>query len=302
MANVANKKFVSLRKIINVKPMKNILVAIDFSRCSIHALEYAIVLANRIKAEITMVWVDNTQSDESVYISSVENSRKEITSSFEEIISKYDERLEHGSLNYKIRKGKVHIEVANQAKYSDSMLVVAGTHGVTGFEEFWIGSNAYRIVTYAPCPVITVRTGYEFKPDINKIVLPIDSTLETRQKVPFSAKIAAYFGAEIHILSLYSTTIKAVRYKVDNYSKQVQKYLEEENVKHVMAEMEAENITRSTIQYATDNDVDIIAIMTEQETTTANLFLGAYAQQMVNHSPIPVLSVHAQEFIRIGSR
>ena len=282
--------------------MKNILVAIDFSKCSIHALEYAIILANRIKADITLVWVDNTQIDESVYLRSLESGRKEIVSNFEELIEKYSPSLEKGEMNYKIRKGKVHIEVANQAKYSDAMLVIAGTHGVTGFEEFWIGSNAYRIVTYAPCPVITIRTGFEFKPEIKNIVLPIDSTLETRQKVPFAAKIAAYFGAEIHIVSLYSTSIKAVRYKVDNYSKQVQKYLDEENVKNRMAELDAENITKSTIQYATDNDADVIAIMTEQETTTANLFLGAYAQQMVNHSPVPVLSIHAKEYIRVGSR
>ena len=35
--------------------------------------------------------------------------------------------------------------------------------------------------------------------------------------------------------------------------------------------------------------------MTEQEPTAANILLGAYAQQMVNHSPIPVLSIHAKE-------
>ncbi len=282
--------------------MKHILVAIDFSRCSIHALEYAINMANRINANITMVWVDNTQVDESVYLRSLESGRKEIVTNFEELIAKYGSQLEKGEIEYKIRKGKVHIEVANQAKYSDAMLVIAGTHGVTGFEEFWIGSNAYRIVTYAPCPVITIRTGYEFRPEIKNIVLPIDSTLETRQKVPFAAKIAAYYGAEVHIVSLYSTTIKAVRYKVDNYSKQVKKYMEEENVNYRMATLDAENITKSTIQYATDNDADIIAIMTEQETTTANLFLGAYAQQMVNHSPVPVLSIHAKEYIRIASR
>jgi nucleotide-binding universal stress UspA family protein len=282
--------------------MKQILVAIDFSRCSIHALEYAILLANRIHANITMVWVDNTQIDESVYLQSIESGRKEIVSNFEELISKYGPDLEKGDITYKIRKGKVHIEVANQAKYSDAMLVIAGTHGVTGFEEFWIGSNAYRIVTYAPCPVITIRTGYEFNKDIKKIVVPIDSTLETRQKLPFSAKIALYFDAEIHIVSLYSTSIKAVRYKVDNYSKQVKKYLEEENVKYTMATLDAENITNSTINYATENNADMIAIMTEQETTTANLFLGAYAQQMVNHSPVPVLSIHAKEYIRIASR
>ncbi len=279
--------------------MKQIIVATDFSRCSIHALEYAINMANKIKANILLVWVDNTRSDESVYPGIPGDSRKEITDNFEEIIAKYSPQLNQGEITFKIRKGKVHVEVANQAKYSDAMLVVAGTHGVTGFEEFWIGSNAYRIVTYAPCPVVTVRTNYEFSQELSKIVVPIDSSLETRQKLTFTTKIARYFNSEMHVLSLYSTSIKAVRQKVDNYTMQVKKYLEKENVNFVIETVDAENITNSTINYAKEINADIIAIMTEQETTTANLFLGAYAQQMVNHSPIPVLSIHAREFIRV---
>ena len=279
--------------------MKQIIVATDFSRCSLHALEYAIKLANNIKANILLVWVDNTRSDESVFPDMAGGSRKEIMENFKEIVAKYGSQLNQGEITYKIRKGKVHIEVANQAKYSDAMLVVAGTHGVTGFEEFWIGSNAYRIVTYAPCPVITIRTNYEFSQELSKIVVPIDSSLETRQKLTFTTKIAKYFNSEIHVLSLYSTSIKAVRQKVDNYTLQVKKYLEEENVNFVIENVDAENITNSIINYAKEINADTIAIMTEQEMTTANLFLGAYAQQMVNHSPIPVLSIHAREYIRI---
>lgn len=281
--------------------MKQIIVATDFSKCSIHALEYAIGLSNTLKTNILMVWVDAASTDESV-LSPVDISRKEITTLFDQLVEKYGAQLKYGEMSYKIRKGKVHVEVANQAKYSDAMVVIAGTHGVSGFEEFWIGSNAYRIVTYAPCPVITVRTNYELKEGISKIVLPIDSTLETRQKIPFTTKIAKYFNAHIHVLGLYTTTIRAVRQRVDNYSLQVAKYLDDENVSYTIEAVEAENVTNSTINYANKVEADIIAIMTEQETTTANLFLGAYAQQMVNHSPIPVLSVHAKEYIRISSR
>lgn len=281
--------------------MRQIIVAIDFSKCSIHALEYAIQLSNTLKTGITMVWVDAARTDESV-LGPSDTNRKEITNSFDQLIEKYSSSLNQGEISYKIRKGKVHIEVANQAKYSDAMMVIAGTHGVTGFEEFWIGSNAYRIVTYAPCPVITIRTSYPFNPSIDTIVVPVDSTLETRQKIPFSTKLAKYFNARIHVLSLYTTTIKAVRNRVDNYSKQVTKYLDEENVEYILEAVNAENVTNATIEYSKKVNGDVIAIMTEQETTTANLFLGAYAQQMVNHSPIPVLSIHAKEYIRIQSR
>lgn len=279
--------------------MKQIIVATDFSKCSLHALEFAINVANKVKASILLVWVDNTRSDESVYPDMASGSRKDITENFEEIIETYSPKLKEGEMNFKIRKGKVHVEVANQAKYSDAMLVITGTHGVTGFEEFWIGSNAYRIVTYAPCPVITVRTNFDFSHELNKIVVPIDSSLETRQKLTFTTKVAKYFGSELHIISLYSTSIQAVRQKVDNYTRQVKKYLEEENVNFVVEKVDADNITNATIDYSTKINADLIAIMTEQELTTANLFLGAYAQQMVNHSPIPVLSVHAKEYIRV---
>lgn len=282
--------------------MKQILVAIDFSKCSIHALEYAIFLAQKMESNIMMVWVDTSGSSESVYQAELPGSRKEITGNFEELISQFKDQLNGVKISYKIRKGKVHHEVANQAKYIDAELVVAGTHGVSGFEEFWVGSNAYRIVTHAPCPVITIRADYNFNKEVKKIILPIDSSLETRQKLPYTCKIARVFNSEVHIVSLYSTTIKAVRNKVDNYTTQVIKFLEEENVSYVHETIATENISKSVINYAYDINADFIAIMTEQETTTANLFLGAYAQQMVNHSTIPVLNIHAKEYIITSSR
>jgi hypothetical protein len=39
---------------------------------------------------------------------------------------------------------------------------------------------------------------------------------------------------------------------------------------------------------------DLISIMTEQE-TPANILLGPHAQQMVNQSPVPILSIHPME-------
>ena len=274
--------------------MKQIIVAIDFSRCSIHSLEYAITIANNMDANIIMTWVDISDRADTAFQGIEDHPRKEIANNFEELIQKYSKTLTGGELLYKIRKGKVHFEIANQAKYSDAVLVIAGTHGVSGFEEFWIGSNAYRIVSHSPCPVITVRSDFESTRGINTIVLPIDNSLESRQKLPFTTKIAKLFNSKVHIISLYSTNIKTIRNRIDNYTKQVVTFLEEEGVEHIVKKVEAENITNATINYAKSVDADIISVMTEQETASANLFLGAYAQQMVNHSPIPVISIRTR--------
>jgi hypothetical protein len=47
-------------------------------------------------------------------------------------------------------------------------------------------------------------------------------------------------------------------------------------------------------------DANLISIMTQQETATANLWMGPYAQQTVNRSPIPVLCIRPKETLAAG--
>ncbi len=93
--------------------------------------------------------------------------------------------------------------------------------------------------------------------------------------------------------------LKSVQKRVDNYAQHVLDYFDERKIRYVAVKKESENITRTTIDYAESVGADLIAIMTEQETTTANIFLGPYAQQMVNHSPLPVLSMRSKELVSI---
>ncbi len=275
--------------------MKEIIVAIDFSKGSMYALDLAIDIANKTDANIMMVWVDNQSETDTVAHASGSEIRNEAKSHIEKIEEEYQKKLNKGKLSYKLRKGRVYSEIANQAKYNDADLIIAGTHGTSGFEKMWMGSNAFRIVTYAPCPVITIRYGFNFNKKLERIILPIDSSMDTRQKVPFTCKIAKYFDAEIHVLGLYTTSLKAIQRKVDTYVDQVEKYLKDNNVKFVINFVTADNTTNSTIEYSQKVNADLIAIMTEQEKTAANFWLGPYAQQMVNNSPIPVLSIQPIE-------
>lgn len=281
--------------------MKQILVAIDFSKTSLNALQYGIMLANKSNAALQMVWVDNTRSEELVYEDFTNEERTEKVEMLKNIQKKNKNTLKSGKLDYKIRKGKVYIELAQHAKSVGADFIISGTHGVSGFEEFWIGSNAYRIVTHSPCPVVTIRLGFEVR-EIDRIVLPIDSSQETRQKVPIASEIAKLFNSEIHILSLYSTSLKSVQKRIDNYALQVRQFLDKQGIKYKSEIRESDNITRSTLDYSEEINASLIVIMTEQETTTANLFLGTYAQQMINHSTIPVLSVRSKELVPITNR
>lgn len=275
--------------------MKNIVVAIDFSKGSIHALEYAIKIANKAKANIYLIWVDNISSSEIVYSHFTNEDRLEHKKSFEDLMKEYKGKLTNGKLDYILRKGKVHVEIAKVARQKDADLIIAGTHGVTGFEEYWIGSNAYRIVAHAPCPVITLRNEFRFGEKVNNIIFPIDNSIETKEKLPFTVNLAKIFDATIHILGLYSTTLKSVQRRIDIHAEYTANYLKENGVNYIEVRTKPENITRFIISYAEENHADLIGIMTEQENTTANVFLGPHAEQLISHSPIPVLSLRPKE-------
>lgn len=277
---------------------RKILVAIDFSDCSINALEHGLSIAQKANADLEMVWVARSEADGKLNEGEGPEQISDAEGLFNALKKKYSWRLKDGEINFKIRYGKVYKEIVQEAADMNAWVLVCGTHGTSGFEEFWIGSNAFRIVTAAPCPVITIQEGIPIKRTLRNIVMPIDSSGDTRQKVPFTAALAKLFNARIHVLGLYTTHVHAVRDKVDRYLDQIAKYLDEHEIRYLKITLEADNITDATIAYTKEIDGNLISIMTEQEKTTANLWLGPYAQQMVNHSPFPVLSVQAKEISR----
>jgi nucleotide-binding universal stress UspA family protein len=275
--------------------MKEIVVAIDFSKGSLHALQYAIHFANIAKCNIKMVWVDNQSGQELAFSSESGELRDEITNNFQELIDSVGGQLTGGKISYKLRKGKVHHELAAQARLSKADLIIAGTHGVTGFEEYWIGSSAFRIVLYSPCPALTVRYNFDVTRPPKNIIIPIDHTAEAIQKVPYTAIIAKMFGAQVHVLALQSSRVKSLQTKLETSALKIETYFTKHGVNFNTEYRFAEDLTGATIKYAADINADMIIIMTEQESCEANLLLGQFTQQMVNFSPIPVISVHPQE-------
>ncbi len=271
---------------------KKILVGIDFSDCSLNALEHAITIAQRASSGITMVWVNHLDYSKEIFSVEPKDLMKEVEAKFNGIVKKYKSKLGREDFNFQIRKGKVYKEICAAADEINAFLIVIGTHGSTGFEEFWIGSNANRVVSATTKPIITIRAGVDIEKGLKKIVVPFDSTKVTRQKLPMTALLAKFFNAEVHILGMYTSSLDDIRYRIQNYVEQAKDYLEENDIRHKESFIETDHITESTIEYAQKVNANLISIMTEQETKTSNLWLGPYASQMVNHSPVPVLSIH----------
>jgi nucleotide-binding universal stress UspA family protein len=277
--------------------MNHILVPIDFSKDSINALEHGILIANTLGFDIRLIHVKRKNADynasfnlndfDEVLISGIEDN-------FVSILQAYKNEIK-GEIDYRIREGRIYNEICNQAKYGDSDMIIMGTHGVSGFEERWVGSNAVRVVSHSSCPVITIRYNFP-KRVIKKIILPIDTSRETRQKVPFVAHLATVFKAEVHVVDVRDNNKASTKKALGEYMAQVMSYLKRRKIRCVCDSLKGKNLTNTIIEYAILSDADLIAIMNEQNERSKQIWLGPYAQQMVNHSPIPVLSFQSKEY------
>ncbi len=281
--------------------MKRIIVPIDFSPESLKGLELAIIYANKFNSDLQMVYVQSKKAGK--FHIELENQYDSAMEEFEQLVDKYKKKLHKDcDFSYIIKSGKIHEEVAHQAEAFDDSMIICSTNGESGFSDFIIGSNAYRTVQETEKPVITV-TSEKYIGDVTKIVLPLDITKETREKVPIVTKIAKAFNSEVHIIKVTSSTNEGIHNKLRMYATQVKKYFDEKGIKYQSSLLVGDNITESTIEYAKTIDADLIAIMTEQTTSIANFLLGSYAYQMLNTSPIPVLSITPKEiFFTFGLR
>jgi nucleotide-binding universal stress UspA family protein len=283
--------------------MANIIAAIDFSDCSVNALEHAVSIASRGVLDVHMIWVNNPSiTKATIYSDTSADLIDEIRKQFGTLVEKYGPKLPESKIDFVIREGKIYREIIDEAKEMESLCIVMGTHGISGFEQFWIGSNANKLISVSPCPVITLRAGIDIKNELRCILMPIDSTLDTRQKVPFTAYIARLFDAEIYVLAIYASKYKSIQKRVDEYADQVCEYLEDEGIKFHRDVLSCDNLTAATIEYAKRIRANLISIMTEQETSPFNLLVGPYAQQMVNNSPYPVISINPFDTMQMSTR
>jgi nucleotide-binding universal stress UspA family protein len=277
--------------------MKNILVPIDFSAESLNGLKMAILFSGRMKVNIHLVNVLQKTDEVDKPAAEVELTRVE--AEFQKIIEAHKDKIGNKSeINYIISRGRVYQEIVNLADKFEDSLITTSTHGASGFQEVFIGSNAFRIISATDKPVITLRKNY-CPASIGKIVLPIDLSADSRQKVPFTADLAKLFEAEVHVVGVHTSRAKANIKKIRSYTSQVAGYVEGK-VKCESNEIFGDDVSDMLINYANTIKADLISITTEQS-SAISLIMGNTAHQILNKAEIPVLCLTPRQITKSGS-
>lgn len=276
-----------------------ILVPYDFSEIAANALGHAVKIAEIYNNQITLLHIVEDGFFESLFGGNAMKEgliREALESKLDKIIN---DIKSHNNvvINKKVLEGRVYktiVKEANEQKYDS---IIMGSNGAAGVEQI-IGSTASRVIRHSEQPVVVVKektigNGYQ------KIVLPIDTTFETRQKVTWAIHLAKKFNSVIHVI-FENEEDEFTRSKLFATVNSVQNLLEKNNVQYVLRALDEEkypdNFAKDTLQYANEIDADLIMIMTQQEVGFSEFIIGSYAQQIVNQSQrVPVMCINPKE-------
>jgi nucleotide-binding universal stress UspA family protein len=284
-------------KTINIK---KILVPIDFSELSTYAVEYAMQIAHLHTSKIILVHAIEDMLNFSVPGDFVLNTEefiekeKAIHQVKSERIKQYAEamRVKYSyEFEYRVIFGKSHRAITELVEEEKIDLLVMSTHGVSGFREFVIGSNAVRIISECPCPVLSVQKQMP-KYTIKRILLPFKDDPFSRQKVNIAIQFAKWFDAEIYTLGIETEGEESHYIKIQREGNQIKQYLDEFGVKNNLKIVESNNVSKAILDYGKEIDACMLLVMADMEREDfVEYIMGPVAQQLVNHSKIPVLSI-----------
>lgn len=277
-----------------------ILVPLDFSEVAQNALGHALKVADVYKNEVTLLHI----MDEGNFIgnlfggnNNVELVKEAIDMKLDKIIAESNKQYPNVKINKLIESGKIYKVISNIANEGNYDSIIMGTNGASGLQQI-TGSNASRVINYAKVPVVVVKeksigNGYE------KIVLPIDLTRESRQKVRWAVHVAKKFNSTIHVI-YENTTNEEFRNRIHAVINQTQDILDTNGAKYILRGLEEDkypdSFAEDTLAYANEIDADLIMIMSQQEKGFNEFLLGSYAQQIVNNGGrIPIMCINSND-------
>lgn len=150
--------------------VKRILWATDLSPASEEAWRYALMFADTLSAEVSLLHVVNSTELAGIADMPVPPSagwlEGQLAAIEKELVTRQREVESLGlSARRKVTVGPPAVAIVAEAQAEQVDLIVMGTHGRTGLTHILLGSVAEAVLRKAPCPVLVVRAKREREPE-----------------------------------------------------------------------------------------------------------------------------------------
>ena len=271
--------------------MKRILVPTDFSKHAEYALRVAAQIAKKNNSKIYLLHMLELPHQGNDAVSSG-SAIPQIMYFKEMAINKLEtlmdaDFLEGINVSEIIQFEKAFDGIMEISKKNSVDLIVIGSHGASGYEEMFIGSNAEKVVRSSDVPVLVIKNEIEeFK--ANKLVFASDFSDEIKKPFAKLIEFATIFNSHLDLVMIntpnsFKSTAVAEKIMSD--------FLEETNFTNYSTHIYNDvNIEKGILNYSSSVDADLIGMCTHGRTGFSHFFNGSISEDLVNHTVRPVIT------------
>ncbi len=296
--------------------IEHVLFPTDFSNCAEQALRQAAYIARTHGAKLTLLHVvvpymgESREADEDF---PGEKKLDEILSELEaeargSLDRHADDVTESGFEVERmvVRAFSASDKIVSIAKSQNVDLIVMGTHGRRGFSRVILGSEAERVLRFAPCSVLTVsdKAGEARLPE--KVLVPIDFSESSDLAMRYAYSVAKEFGASVDVAHVFdepvvppflmdhtASILSADPKMKDRCLASMTEKIAENGIESVPTEMHVleGRIAPTLRSFVKDRGSDLLVVGTRGLSGLDYMLLGSTASHLIRTAPCAVLTV-----------
>jgi nucleotide-binding universal stress UspA family protein len=293
-----------------------LLIPLDGSALAEQTLPWALEVARRERAEVTLLCVVPPIRQSEVMDDGYVLYADQLTEMAQNEARDYLKRVAC-PLHGEGIKVKTALEVGTPADsildYAQTMqmdLIAMTTHGRSGVSRWVYGSVADRVLRRAACPVLLMRAqpSAGHSGEVSRILVPLDGSPLAESVLPHAQALATAFNAEIVLLRVIGTpagvyTLPEMlpilaadtyhgEHEASEYLTHWQSQLEEQGL-HVRSLSAKAQIADAILDVSLAQQVSLIAMCTHGRSGVSRWFYGSVAERVLQAATVPILLVRA---------
>lgn len=278
--------------------MKRILVPTDFSKCADKAIDFAVQSAKIVPIEIVLLHSfevkDNMYSDymgvNREFNVSMLNDAKEKLAQLKKNIEETDGVV----VDTFISTNSLYDAITRSVKEKKIDMVVMGTLGASGIKEKLWGSRTAAIIGRSDIPVMVIPIEYEWKKPQN-ILLATNRFEKEPAILDYLFELAGLYMSRVQVAVFTdegdekAITFLNHEHKISEYEEYLTDMYNEETL--TSAHLTGEDFETTLQNFIRENDIDILVMVTYQNTFWSRIFNPSKTKRMSYHTNIPLLAI-----------
>ena len=270
-------------------PIRSILIPTDFSECAQWAVDAGVWLAERFGASLHLLHVfpagGGRRSALPLVEGDVEEMRQDARKRMADLVTGHYQL----DVTRAVETGNLYQIAGRYADEHGISLVVIGSHGASGKNEFFIGSNTQRVVRSVHCPVLILKEPLE-QVAFDKVLFASRFYTDELPAFRFFLDLVRPFLPEIHLVEVHTGSLFDPLAMVSQEA--MQDFRKETGsltcTIHLAHDLSADKGIRGL---AEELGADLIAISNHLRHPLKRMLVGSTVEALVNHADIPVLSI-----------